>query len=1184
MASSDVEVETKRDKSGETHPGPTPDPSMPRLFISYSRKDIVSARQLTEAFSTLGIAFWIDWEGIPLTVDWWKEIEKGIEEADLFLFLISPDSAQSRVCQQEIEHAMKNGKRLIPVVVRDIAADTAPSGLGHLNWSFLRANDDFDQAFGRLITAIKTDYEWVQTHRQLQVKALEWERSSHENSLLLRGKELQEAELQLAGNSRKEPQPTDLQRDYVLRSRQASDRQRVRTASITTLAMIVLAVLAVVAFVQSGIAREEQAAAETARADAVREADARGTAQAIAEANQKLAEERATLARAGELAAQSVSLRESQFDLSLLLAIEAFRTADTQQTRASLFESALAKPELSRYLREDQKNSVEDLAFRPDGKILASASGRTVSFWDAATGLPTGQPFTVPTTRISALAFSPDGTKLATGDGDNTIRLWNVATRQPIDPPFRAHTDIVQSVGFSPDGERLVSRDGRGIVLLWDVSTGESIGNPIQASDEGRQTVAFSPDGSTLAFTTSEHVIQLWEIATGQLSGEPFRGHFQAITSVAFSPDGTLLASSSADHYVFLWDIKTRKLLGWHGAHVGSVTHVAFSPDGKTLVSRGADDSVLFWDVKTRQLTGQSLTGQFNVSSLAISPDGKTIATGSLGRTISGRTVASGSLEGTIILWDISSPLPHVGQRFLRNQDWVRGEAFSPDGKLFATGGCESLDSQGRCVQASVTLWDLATRTPVGKPLKGPTNAIVDVAFSPDGKMLAAGSWDDTIIFWDVATGQPVGEPFIANLGGVSRVAFSPDGKVLAFTRAITGSLPAKLILLDIATRQPIGQPLDGGSFAFSPDGKILAADTNVDIGLWETATAQLIGYPFEEPTDALFTLAFSPDGKMIASSHAYGSIILREVATGRSIGNPIQVKTGDVKGLAFSPDGKWLASASGTTNLWDLETQVPVPHTLPGHSALVKRVTFSPDGQILASIDEDSNIILWALDVQSWIETNCQRVGRNLTLVEWAQYFPNEEYRKTCEEFPKDPGYYQGIVEQALSGSDVPRQIHRALEQLRNEMKTDSAIQDPAVISVDIVEEAIVKKIAATNTEGKLSWIRQAQEGQIPLDPFLNDPTLLNSFCWFGSLKGYAPQVLTYCDRAVDLAPFNAAIRDSRGLARALTGDYAGAIEDFQFCVENDDSEEFVRQRQEWILELQAGRNPITPEVLEGL
>jgi hypothetical protein len=97
MASSDVEVETKRDKSGETHPGPTPDPSMPRLFISYSRKDIVSARQLTEAFSTLGIAFWIDWEGIPLTVDWWKEIEKGIEEADLFLFLISPDSAQSRV-------------------------------------------------------------------------------------------------------------------------------------------------------------------------------------------------------------------------------------------------------------------------------------------------------------------------------------------------------------------------------------------------------------------------------------------------------------------------------------------------------------------------------------------------------------------------------------------------------------------------------------------------------------------------------------------------------------------------------------------------------------------------------------------------------------------------------------------------------------------------------------------------------------------------------------------------------------------------------------------------------------------------------------------------------------------------------------------------------------------------------
>src|SRR5512145_3053509 len=99
---------------------------MASVFISYSRKDIEAARKLTEAFKGQDLDFWIDWEGIPPTVDWWKEIEKGIEETDFFLFLLSPDSAESKVCGQEIQHALKNGKRLIPIVVRTIPASEAP--------------------------------------------------------------------------------------------------------------------------------------------------------------------------------------------------------------------------------------------------------------------------------------------------------------------------------------------------------------------------------------------------------------------------------------------------------------------------------------------------------------------------------------------------------------------------------------------------------------------------------------------------------------------------------------------------------------------------------------------------------------------------------------------------------------------------------------------------------------------------------------------------------------------------------------------------------------------------------------------------------------------------------------------------------------------------------------------------
>jgi len=200
---------------------------MASLFISYSRRDTEFARKLTEAFKGQGLDFWIDWEGIPPTVDWWNEIQKGIEEADIFLFLISPDSAKSKVCGKEIDHAVLNGKRLIPLVVRDIKADESPQPLASLNWIFSRENDDFQAALQRLLTAIHTDYEWVQAHRRLQVRALEWDRSKRENSFLLRGRDLQVAETQVTAHVAKDPKPTELQTQYIFRSRQ-SENQRQR--------------------------------------------------------------------------------------------------------------------------------------------------------------------------------------------------------------------------------------------------------------------------------------------------------------------------------------------------------------------------------------------------------------------------------------------------------------------------------------------------------------------------------------------------------------------------------------------------------------------------------------------------------------------------------------------------------------------------------------------------------------------------------------------------------------------------------------------------------------------------------------------------------------------------------------------------------------------------------------------
>ena len=213
---------------------------MTKLFISYSRKDSGFARKLKGRLDAQKMDVWIDWHDIPPSRDWWDEIKNGIEEADVFVFLVSPDSVRSKVCGEEIAHAVKNGKRLIPIVVRNVTPNEALPDISKLNWIFFQEDDSFEQSFQKLDEAIHTDFEWVQAHRRLQVKALEWDRRNQENSYLLRGQDLKEAENQLATKVDKDPRPTELQRQYVLKSRYISDRQRKLLTSISIGVVLVL--------------------------------------------------------------------------------------------------------------------------------------------------------------------------------------------------------------------------------------------------------------------------------------------------------------------------------------------------------------------------------------------------------------------------------------------------------------------------------------------------------------------------------------------------------------------------------------------------------------------------------------------------------------------------------------------------------------------------------------------------------------------------------------------------------------------------------------------------------------------------------------------------------------------------------------------------------------------------------
>ena len=229
--------------------------------------------------------------------------------------------------------------------------------------------------------------------------------------------------------------------------------------------------------------------------------------------------------------------------------------------------------------------SVTGVAFSPDGRLLATASGdRTARLWDPATG-DSARTLTGHTHKVWTVAFSPDGWLLATVSADGTARLWDPATGDTV-LTLTGHTGTVTGVAFSPDGRLLATVSADGTARLWDPASGHSV----RTLTGTGQAVAFSPDGRLLA--TGE---RLWDPATGD-SVRTLTGHDGSVTGVAFSPDGRLLATASNDGTARLWDPATGDSVRTLTGHTGTVTGVAFSPDGWLLATASNDKTARLWD------------------------------------------------------------------------------------------------------------------------------------------------------------------------------------------------------------------------------------------------------------------------------------------------------------------------------------------------------------------------------------------------------------------------------------------------------------------------------------------------------------------------------------------------------------------------------------------------------------
>jgi len=840
--------------------------------------------------------------------------------------------------------------------------------------------------------------EFIAAGQAVLAAAAAAERAAHEREL--------DAARKLAG-AEKQRAETEKQRA----EEQAQSASRLRRfnrllTGVGALALLAAAFAFIFALAAAffGVQSSKNAASAQQSAATAQSASTQAVAQkGIAVDERDRADAQAQLALARQLSAQSAALSAYQLDLSLLLGLEANRITNTVETRSSLLSALSLSSQLQARLG-DHEGTVAGVAFSPKDNLLASASyDRSIILWDANGDHFVSRNPTDCGCPVTSVAFSPDGKILAAGSDKQVFLLSNLNSSKPDKITLTDYPNWVRTVAFSPDGKLVAGAGDDNSIYVWDVASQKVVGGPLTGDTALIWSIAFSPDGSLLASGSQDGSLRLWDVASRKQMGQPVATQATPVLAVAFSPDGATLASGGGDNMIWLWDVKSRKAIGDPLAvHSAPVRAVAFSPDGATLASGSEDTTVAMWDVATHALLGQPLIGHTGrVATVAFSPDGKRLASGSeddqvilwdviarsqLRQVISGGNglglsvafkpssqdlVLAASGDRKIELWNLAST-PPASQSLQDHTALVAPIVFSPDGAWLASNSCAKSSDTG-CTQGEIFVWDMTADPPaIQQRLDGSASGAAGMAFSADSKRLVAATLDNAITFWDVASGQAAGDPVTRYQAPVDSLALSPDGHWLAVGRheADAGKIAGTIDIWDLSANPP-----------------------------HMSESVQ------QAHASAVLTLAFSPNGKLLASAGGDRKIVVWDVSNPSAI-KPIQSLYGHVRAInsvAFSPDGALLASGSDDKSviLWDVASGSLVGRPLIGHAAAVKSVAFSPNGQWLASGGADGTVNLWNLDLGAWQKQACQQAGRNLSQAEWAQFFGSARYHQTCEQWP---------------------------------------------------------------------------------------------------------------------------------------------------------------------------------------
>ena len=681
--------------------------------------------------------------------------------------------------------------------------------------------------------------------------------------------------------------------------------------------------------------------------------------------------------------------------------------------------------------------SVEDICFSPDGRFVLESGTSSdnnrehiVRLWEVNSGRELVR-YIGHTSYISAVTFSPDGSQVLTGSWDKTARLWETRSGLEI-RRFEDKTKAITSVCFSPCGRYVLTGSG----------------------------FALSNDSYDLNNTA-----RLWDAKSGQ-EIRKFEGHSHAIVSICFSPDGQYVLTGSYDNTARLWDVASAREVRIFEGHIAQVFSATFSPNGQYALTGGFDDTACLWETAS----GLEVRCFWNTESSCIakiSHDGRYVLTGTHTvrlwdvdrglelRRFDGKPGGKSCLSSvgnhilvrdadeTAQLWEYS----HRWQRTTRTlfpllsrlQESARLEQNHKNAnKLLQTAEDDFIRKCWHSVNHHVKMaravpgferseiaLELITRSGIqGKGLRyhlrdawkmprleGHSWSIVSAKFSPDGKYVLTGSWDNTIRLWNALNGREVRQ-FDGCAGTITSVNFSVDGRYVLTGNGFDESGFAELFetesglvvgfvgdtnYITSATLSPDGQYVLTGScdktavlwetengevirkfeghtdtvnsVCFSGDGQyVLTGSDDNSARLWETKEGKEIR-KFEGHTNRVNSVCFSPDGRLVLTSSDDKTARIWETANGQEV-QRFAAHTDQVNCASFSPDGRYVLTGSGcienaidkTARLWETFSGLEV-WRFDWHKESVRSVDFSPDGRRVLIGCDDGLVWLWELD-----------------------------------------------------------------------------------------------------------------------------------------------------------------------------------------------------------------------------